>query len=87
MALLPLVSHFHGDFVLKLLPADTDHTMAQVASSAAENAVGIHIADQPGKAIRARKQGADAPYPLDMKLADTGLDAMDCVEFYFDTAA
>ena len=84
MALLPLASHFHGDFVIKLLPADTDHTMAQVAAAAAENAVGIHIADQPGKVIRARKQGAETPYPLDMKLSATGLTAMDCVEFYLD---
>lgn len=86
MALFPLVSHFHGDFVLKLLPADTDHTMAQVASTAAENAVGIHIADQPGHRIRARKQGADKPYPLDMKLSETGLGPMECVEFYFEKA-
>lgn len=84
MALLPLVSHFHGDFVLKLLPVDTGLTMAQVATAAAENAVGIHVADQPGKVIRARKQDAEAAYPLDMTLADSGLAAMDCVEFYFD---
>ena len=83
MSILPLVSHFHGDFVLKLLPAETESTMAEVAAAAAENAVGIHIAEQSGVPILARKQGADAPYPLDMKLADTGLEAMDCVEFYY----
>lgn len=86
MALLPLVSHFHGDFVLKLLPVDTGLTMAQVAAAAAENAVGIHVADQPGRAIRARKQDSDSLFPLDMKLADTGLGAMDCVEFFFEKA-
>ena len=86
MALLPLVSDFHGDFVLKLLPVDTDLTMRQVAAAAAENAVGIHVADQPGKPIRARKQDTPNAFPLDMKLGDTGLGAMDCVEFYFDKA-
>lgn len=84
MALFPLVSHFHGDFVLKLLPADTDSTMAEVGAAAAVNAVGIHIADRPGKKILSRKQGAIAPYPSDMKLSATGLEPMDCVEFYFE---
>lgn len=84
MALIPLVSNFHGDFVLKLLPVDTDNTMAEVAAAAAVNVVGIHVADQPGKRILARKQGAPAPYPADMKLGATGLEPMDCVEFYFE---
>lgn len=84
MATVPLVSHFHGDFVLKLLPVDSEQSMAEVASAAASHSVGIHVADQPGRPIRARKQGETAPYPLDMTLAASGLQPMDCVEFYFE---
>ncbi|WP_322514185.1 toluene-4-monooxygenase system B family protein [Rhodopseudomonas palustris] len=83
MALFPLVCNFEGDFVLKLLPVDTEQTMAEVGQAAAVNAVGIHVADQPGKTIYARKEGADSPFPLDMKLSDSGLEPMDCVKFYF----
>jgi toluene monooxygenase system protein B len=84
MALFPISSHFHGDFVLKLVPVDTENTMAEVAAAAAVHAVGIHVPDQPGKVIRARKQGAAEPYPPSMRLSEAGLDPTDTVEFYFE---
>jgi toluene monooxygenase system protein B len=83
MALFPISSKFDGDFVLKLVPVDTDDTMADVAAAAAEHSVGIHVPDQPGKVVRARAEGATDPYPLDMKLSETGLGPTDTVEFYF----
>ena len=84
MALFPIISNFRGDFVLKLVPVDTENTMAEVAEAAAAHSVGIHVAAQPGKKIQARKEGATDPYPLDMKLKDSGLEPMECVEFYFE---
>lgn len=84
MALFPLVSNFRDDFVLKLLPVDTEQTMAEVAKAAASHSIGIHVAPQPGRTIRARKQGAAQPFALDAKLSSTGLEPMDCVEFYFE---
>ncbi|NMO04114.1 toluene monooxygenase [Gordonia sp. TBRC 11910] len=86
MALFPISSHFHGDFVLKLVPVDTENTMDQVAAAAAEHSVGIHVPDQPGKVIRARRQGDPEPFPRDMLLADAGLAPTDTVEFYFSEA-
>ena len=35
MALFPLSSNFEGDFVLQLLPVDTENTMDEVAAAAA----------------------------------------------------
>ncbi|WP_377645399.1 toluene-4-monooxygenase system B family protein [Oryzobacter terrae] len=84
MALFPISSHFHGDFVLKLVPVDTENTMAEVALAAAEHSVGIHVPDQPGKVIRARAQGATEPYPTDLRLGDAGLQPTETVEFYFE---
>ncbi|WP_409332319.1 toluene-4-monooxygenase system B family protein [Trujillonella humicola] len=84
MALFPISSHFHGDFVLKLVPVDTENTMDEVAAAAAAHSVGIHVPDQPGRTIRARKQGADEPFPRDMTLAQAGLEPTDTVEFYFE---
>ncbi|QRY61168.1 toluene-4-monooxygenase system B family protein [Gordonia sp. PDNC005] len=86
MALFPISSHFHGDFVLKLVPVDTENTMDEVAIAAAEHSVGVHVPDQPGKVIRARKQGASEPFPRTMILADTGLEPTDTVEFYYSEA-
>jgi len=84
MALVPLATHFHGDFVIKLLPVDTENTMDEVAAAAATNAVGIHVPDQPGKTLRVRKQGADAPYERSSTVAASGLEPTECVEIYFE---
>lgn len=84
MALFPISSKFEGDFVLKLLPVDTEQSMAEVAEAAAVHSVGVHVAAQPGKVIRARRQGDSEPFPLDMKLEDTGLKPTECVEFYYE---
>ena len=84
MAPFPVSSHFHGDFVLKLVAADTDFTMDQLAAAAAEHSVGIHVFDQPGKVIRARAQGAEEPFPRDMLVGASGLAPTDTVEFYFE---
>jgi toluene monooxygenase system protein B len=84
MALFPLISNFHGDFVLKLVPVDTENTFAEAAEAAAANSVGVHVAAQPGKTIRARKEGSPEPFPTTMKVKDSGLEPMDCVEFYYE---
>lgn len=84
MALFPISSNFRGDFVLKLVPVDTENTWAEVADAAASHSVGIHVASQPGKAIRARRMGADEPFPVDAKLGDAGLMPTETIEFYFE---
>lgn len=84
MALFPISSKFEGDFVLKLVPVDTENTMAEVAAAAAEHSVGVHVPEQPGRPIRARAEGAAQPYPLDMRLSETGLGPTDTVEFYYE---
>lgn len=84
MADLPLISNFEGDFVLKLFMTDTESTMAEVAEAAAANCVGVHIADEPGKTMRVRRQGDDEPFPVDMTAAEAGLEPMNCVEVYFE---
>lgn len=83
MSLFPISSKFEGDFVLKLVVVDTENTIDEVAAAAAAHSVGIHVPDQPGKVIRARAEGADAPYPRQMKLGETGLEPTDTIEFYF----
>lgn len=84
MATIPLAANVDGDFVLKLLPVDSENTMDDVAAAAAANSVGIHVADQPDRALRVKKQGADAPYARETTVADSGLAATECIEIYFE---
>lgn len=83
MALFPLSSNFEGDFVLQLLPVDTENTMDEIAAAAAHHSVGRRVADQPGKVLRVRKHGEDDFFPRDMKLADSGLAATETIDVVF----
>ncbi len=40
MALFPIISNFERDFVLLLVPVDTENTMDEVAAAAAHHSVG-----------------------------------------------
>lgn len=84
MALFPLTSNFQGDFVLQLLPVDTDFTMDQVAAAAAHHSVGRRVADRPGVVMRVRPQGSQTPLPRKMKVAESGLLPMQCIEVVWE---
>lgn len=84
MSAFPFISNFQGDFLLQLVAADSDNTMDQVAGAAAYHSVGRRVAPQPGKAIRVRRQGDEAFFPRTMKLSDSGVKPMECLEFYFE---
>ena len=83
MALFPLISNFQYDFVLQLVPVDTENTMDQVAAAAAHHSVGRRVAPRPGKVVRVRRQGATAFYPRDARLCDTDIKPMEALEFIF----
>lgn len=85
MALFPLISNFQGDFVLQLLPVDTEFTMDQVAEAAAYHSVGRRVAAKPGAIMRVRPQGAQTPFPRDLKVADSGLLPMQCIEIIWES--
>ena len=57
MALFPLTSNFVGDFVLQLVPVDTEHTMDEVAAAAAVHSVGRRVRARPGHILRVRRHG------------------------------
>lgn len=83
MALFPLVSNVEGDFVLQLLPVDTDDTMDQVAEKAAYHSIGRRVgALSPGARLRVREQGNATPFAPDLTVAASGLAPMACIEVY-----
>jgi toluene monooxygenase system protein B len=83
MALFPVVSNFQYDFVLQLVPVDTENTIDEVAAAAAYHSVGRRVAPQPTKVVRVRRQGATEFFPRQAKLADTDIKPMECLEFIF----
>jgi toluene monooxygenase system protein B len=83
MALFPLISNFQYDFVLQLLPVDTDNTMDEVAAAAAYHSVGRRVAPQPDKVVRVRRQGATDFFPRSAKLCETDIKPMESLEFIF----
>ncbi|MBV2132776.1 toluene-4-monooxygenase system B family protein [Pseudomonas sp. MAP12] len=84
MALFPLVSNFQEDFVLQLLAVDSENTMNEVAAAAAHHSVGRRVAARPGHIMRVRRQGSENPFPREMKLHDTGLKPMECIEVVWE---
>lgn len=83
MALFPVISNFQHDFVLLLVPVDTDNTMDEVAAAAAHHSVGTRVAPQPGKVIRVRRQGGAEFFPRGAKLHETDIRPMETLEFIF----
>lgn len=83
MALFPVISNFQHDFVLQLVPVDTDNTMDEVAAAAAHHSVGRRVKPRPGKIIRVRRQGSESFFPRQAKLSETGIKPMEALEFIF----
>jgi len=83
MALFPLSSNFEGDFVLQLLPVDTENTMDEIATAAAYHSVGRRVAPQPDKVLRVRKSDTGELFPRDMKLEDSGLMPTETIDIIF----
>lgn len=83
MALFPVISNFQHDFVLQLVPVDTENTMDEVCAAAAHHSVGRRVARQPGKVVRVRRQGAEVFFPREARLHETDIRPMETLEFIF----
>jgi toluene monooxygenase system protein B len=87
MALFPLTSNFEGDFVLQLVPVDTENTMDEVATLAAHHSVGRRVKARPGHILRVRKQGSQDLLPRTMKVAEAGFQPTECIEIIWELAS
>lgn len=86
MALFPLTSNFEGDFVLQLLPVDTENTMDEVAAAAAVHSVGRRVRARPDCIMRVRRQDAKEFFPRTMTVAEAGLKPTETVEIIWEAA-
>ena len=83
MALFPVISNFQYDFLLLLVPVDTENTMDEVAAAAAHHSVGTRVAPRPDKIVRVRRQGATDFFPRTARLSETDIRPMETLEFIF----
>jgi len=86
MALFPLTTNFQEDFVLQLVPIDTENNMDELAAAAAVHSVGRRVKARPG-VLRVRRQGSNEPFPRDLKIGEAGLRPMECVEIFWEGSA
>ena len=87
MALFPLTSNFEGDFVLQLVPVDTESTMDEVAAAAAVHSVGRRVRARPGHILRVRRHGSTELLPRDMKVAEAGFMPTETVDIIWQAAS
>ncbi|HIF51373.1 MAG TPA: toluene monooxygenase [Thiotrichaceae bacterium] len=83
MAAFPIISNFQYDFVLQLVPVDTENTMDEVAAAAAHHSIGRRVVAQPDKILRVRRYGAEEFLPRDMKVADSGIEPTETIDIIF----
>lgn len=84
MALFPLCVNFEGDFVLQLVPVDSENSMDEVATAAAYHTVGRRVKNQPNRTLRVRRQGEKDFLARDLKVSDSGLKPTECIEIIWE---
>lgn len=80
MALLPVQGQVLGDFVLNLVPIDSDDTMDVVAEKIAHHSVDRRVAKQ-NKPLRVRFHGH--VLPRDSTPASAGVGPLDYLEAFY----
>jgi len=83
MALFPIHSNFERDFVIQLVPVDTEDTMDQVAEKCAHHSINRRVRPQPGKVLRVRKHEDGTLFPRDMTIADSGIRPTETLDILF----
>ncbi len=83
MALFPIHSNFECDFVIQLVPVDTEDSMDQVAEKCAYHSVNRRVHPQPGKILRVRHHENGIIFPRDMKVEEAGLRPTETLDILF----
>jgi toluene monooxygenase system protein B len=80
MALFPIQGIFDGDFVVLLVPVDTEDPMTVVAEKIAHHVVGRRVAAQD-RPMRVRRQGK--LIPDETTIAEANLAPLDVLEVVY----
>ncbi len=83
MALFPIHSNFERDFVIQLVPVDTDDTMDQVAEKCAHHSINRRVRPQPDKVLRIRHHENGTLFPRSMTVAESGIRPTETLDVLF----
>jgi toluene monooxygenase system protein B len=83
VAAFPIHSNFESDFVIQLVPIDSEDTMDIVVEKCTYHTVGRRVAPRPDKVLRVRKHGVKDFYPRDIKVCDTDLRPTETIDVIF----
>jgi len=83
MGLFPLCCNFEGDFVLQLVPVDSENTMDEVAQAAAHHSVGRRVKNQPNRIFTLVRTGQSF-FARNMKVSESDLKPTECVEIIWE---
>ncbi len=83
MALFPIMSNFERDFVVQLVPVDTEDTMDQVAEKCAYHSINRRVKPQPDKVLRVRRHEDGKLFPRDMTVAEAQIRPTETLDIIF----
>ena len=81
MAMFPIHSNFQGDFVVQLVPVDSDDTMDQVAEKCAYHSVGRRVKKRSG--ILRRHKSIEL-FDRNTKVCDSGLKPTEVIDIIYE---
>jgi len=84
MALFPLFALYEDDFVVQVLPVDTEDTMDVVAEKCAHHVVNRRQKPQPNKVKRVKRHSNGELFPRDMLVQDAGLLPTETIDIVYE---
>jgi len=82
MALFPLFSLFEDDFVIQVVPVDTEDSMDEVAQKCAVHSIDRRVRLKDG-VMRVKRHSNSELFPRDMKVQDASLLPTETVEVVY----
>lgn len=83
MALFPIHSNFERDFVVQLVPVDTEDTMDQVAKKCAHHSIDRRVRMPEGQILRVRHHENGTIFPRTMTIAEAGIRPTETLDIIF----
>lgn len=83
MSMFPIHSSFEGDFVVQLIPVDSEDTMDKVAEKCAYHSVGRRVAKRSG-VLRVRRHKTTDCFDRNLKVCDSGLKPTEVLDIVYE---
>ncbi len=83
MAAFPLFSLFENDFVIQVVPVDTEDIMDEVAKKCAYHSINRRVLPQENKILRIKRHSNGELFSRNMKVKDANLLPTETIEIFY----